>query len=224
MQYVSDGGCQATRCSKTESERLLAAPRQDNSGALKESSLLCLTCFCGCMLLEAEVTVSPPAAQKYDDDDEGDGDELMVMVMMDLVSSVGAHVRDAAAYVCWAVARAYAPQTLAPILTFLAPHLLVVACFDREVRLQSEHSPGRVCELSWHRARTDGLCPSVIVAARQAVVWVGGLQAWQVRLRDPAGWSCVLLCMLWLWWTSRLHGVLCSSECCLSLVRAQTRS
>ena len=48
--------------------------------------------------------------------------------------SVGAHVRDAAAYVSWAFARAYAPATLAPILTSLAPHLLVVSCYDREVR------------------------------------------------------------------------------------------
>ena len=47
--------------------------------------------------------------------------------------SVGAHVRDAAAYVCWAFARAYAPEILAPHARVLAPSLLVTACFDREV-------------------------------------------------------------------------------------------
>ena len=47
--------------------------------------------------------------------------------------SVGAHVRDAASYVCWAFARAYAPEALAPHSGALAPALLVAACFDREV-------------------------------------------------------------------------------------------
>ena len=46
---------------------------------------------------------------------------------------VGAHVRDAAAYVCWAFARAYAPEALAPHAPALGPALLVAACFDREV-------------------------------------------------------------------------------------------
>ena len=46
--------------------------------------------------------------------------------------SVGANVRDAAAYVCWACARAYAPGTLRPTLMRLAPTLLVAACCDRE--------------------------------------------------------------------------------------------
>lgn len=47
--------------------------------------------------------------------------------------SVGAHVRDAAAYVCWAFARAYAPKDFEPYVSELAPTLLMVACFDREV-------------------------------------------------------------------------------------------
>ena len=47
--------------------------------------------------------------------------------------SVGAHVRDAASYVCWAFARAYAPEVLAPHADALAPSLLIAACFDREV-------------------------------------------------------------------------------------------
>ncbi|KAK9103212.1 hypothetical protein Sjap_020466 [Stephania japonica] len=47
--------------------------------------------------------------------------------------SVGSHVRDAAAYVCWAFARAYNFSDMKNILEQLAPHLLSVACYDREV-------------------------------------------------------------------------------------------
>ncbi|KAL6757954.1 armadillo-type protein [Haematococcus lacustris] len=47
--------------------------------------------------------------------------------------SIGAHVRDAAAYVCWAAARAYAPDVLTGHVTSLATQLLTVACYDREV-------------------------------------------------------------------------------------------
>ncbi|GMH28815.1 hypothetical protein Nepgr_030658 [Nepenthes gracilis] len=47
--------------------------------------------------------------------------------------SVGAHVRDAASYVCWAFGRAYCHSDMRTILEQLAPHLLVVACYDREV-------------------------------------------------------------------------------------------
>ena len=47
--------------------------------------------------------------------------------------SVGAHVRDAAAYVCWAFARAYPPAVLDEVLKALAPELMTVACYDREV-------------------------------------------------------------------------------------------
>ena len=52
----------------------------------------------------------------------------------DGLCSVGAHVRDAAAYVCWAFARAYTAQELAPSIPLLAPSLLVTACYDREVQ------------------------------------------------------------------------------------------
>ena len=34
--------------------------------------------------------------------------------------SVGAHVRDAACYVCWAFARAYDPQDIKPYVTNIA--------------------------------------------------------------------------------------------------------
>ena len=47
--------------------------------------------------------------------------------------SVGAHVRDAAAYVCWAVARAYSPEVLGGTVATLAPSLITLACYDREV-------------------------------------------------------------------------------------------
>eukprot|EP00873_Tetraselmis_striata_P016212 jgi/Tetstr1/436476/TSEL_025304.t1 len=47
--------------------------------------------------------------------------------------SVGAHVRDAAAYVCWAFARAYTAEVMADATAALAPSLLTVSCYDREV-------------------------------------------------------------------------------------------
>mmetsp|Transcript_15457 Transcript_15457/g.50826 ORF Transcript_15457/g.50826 Transcript_15457/m.50826 type:complete len:1003 (+) Transcript_15457:313-3321(+) len=47
--------------------------------------------------------------------------------------SVGAHVRDSAAYVCWAFARAYAPDIMEEHAKALSPALLVAAVFDREV-------------------------------------------------------------------------------------------
>eukprot|EP00898_Chlorokybus_atmophyticus_P007558 jgi/Chlat1/7803/Chrsp66S07259 len=47
--------------------------------------------------------------------------------------SIGAHVRDAAAYVCWAFARAYSPEVMKPHVHTLAPALLTLAMYDREV-------------------------------------------------------------------------------------------
>eukprot|EP00741_Cyanophora_paradoxa_P003051 tig00000663_g2963.t1 len=47
--------------------------------------------------------------------------------------SVGAHVRDAACYVCWAFARAYEPALMHEHLRALAAALLACAVFDREV-------------------------------------------------------------------------------------------
>jgi hypothetical protein len=47
--------------------------------------------------------------------------------------SVGSHVRDAACYVCWAFARAYAPQVMSPYVSILANGLLCMAVFDREL-------------------------------------------------------------------------------------------
>ena len=47
--------------------------------------------------------------------------------------NVGQHVRDAACYVAWAFARAYAPDTFTPYVEQLATALLAVAVFDREI-------------------------------------------------------------------------------------------
>lgn len=47
--------------------------------------------------------------------------------------SVGAHVRDAASYVCWAFARAYSPKDLAAYRDELFHNMLLSSLFDREV-------------------------------------------------------------------------------------------
>lgn len=48
-------------------------------------------------------------------------------------SSVGSHVRDAACYLAWSFARAYAPETLNPYVKSIAQTLLITTVFDREV-------------------------------------------------------------------------------------------
>ena len=48
-------------------------------------------------------------------------------------NSVGAHVRDAACYVCWAFARAYSPEVMAPYVSELSRGMLLAALFDREI-------------------------------------------------------------------------------------------
>ncbi|XP_060027662.1 tubulin-specific chaperone D isoform X2 [Erinaceus europaeus] len=47
--------------------------------------------------------------------------------------SVGANVRDAACYVCWAFARAYEPQELKPFVASISSALVIAALFDRSV-------------------------------------------------------------------------------------------
>lgn len=47
--------------------------------------------------------------------------------------SVGAHVRDAACYLAWSFARAYAPTVMQPYVLDLSRGLLTLAVFDREV-------------------------------------------------------------------------------------------
>lgn len=46
---------------------------------------------------------------------------------------MGANIRDAACYLCWAFARAYHPDQMAPYIRELATGLIIVALFDREI-------------------------------------------------------------------------------------------
>jgi hypothetical protein len=68
--------------------------------------------------------------------------------------SVGSHVRDAAAYVCWAFVRAYSSTIMNPYFEVLAPALLTTACYDREVFLylltifDMKGSNGSMCSTS----------------------------------------------------------------------------
>eukprot|EP00980_Cylindrotheca_fusiformis_P031504 scaffold26469_cov142-Cylindrotheca_fusiformis.AAC.2 len=48
-------------------------------------------------------------------------------------TSVGAHVRDAACYTCWAIARAYSPAMLKPFVSQLSESVVLAFLFDREV-------------------------------------------------------------------------------------------
>lgn len=68
--------------------------------------------------------------------------------------SVGSHVRDAAAYVCWAFSRAYYQRDMKSVLEQVAPHLLTVACYDRE-KSSGCCFPGKCRETrkfpTWHR-------------------------------------------------------------------------
>ncbi|XP_033744746.1 tubulin-specific chaperone D-like [Pecten maximus] len=50
--------------------------------------------------------------------------------------SVGAHVRDAACYVCWAFARAYEPQEITPHVDKIATALIKASIYDREVNVR----------------------------------------------------------------------------------------
>ena len=52
-----------------------------------------------------------------------------------MISSLAAvaHVRDAACYVCWAFARAYSPEVMAPYVMELSKAMLLAALFDREI-------------------------------------------------------------------------------------------
>ena len=47
--------------------------------------------------------------------------------------SVGAHVRDAACYVCWSFARAYSPEVMKSYVRELSAAMVITALFDREI-------------------------------------------------------------------------------------------
>ncbi|KAI9279580.1 armadillo-type protein [Sporodiniella umbellata] len=54
--------------------------------------------------------------------------------------SIGAHVRDACCYVCWAFARAYDPSIIAPFVKEIAQNLVIVSVFDREINVRRASS------------------------------------------------------------------------------------
>ncbi|CAO3634880.1 unnamed protein product [Cunninghamella echinulata] len=54
--------------------------------------------------------------------------------------SIGSHVRDAACYVCWSFARAYAPEILSPFVMNISQNLVVVSVFDREINVRRASS------------------------------------------------------------------------------------
>ncbi|KIK69557.1 hypothetical protein GYMLUDRAFT_79682 [Collybiopsis luxurians FD-317 M1] len=56
--------------------------------------------------------------------------------------SVGSNVRDASAYVLWALARSQDPSSLAPLAGDLARHLVTVSLYDREVQIRRAASAG----------------------------------------------------------------------------------
>ncbi|EKX43034.1 hypothetical protein GUITHDRAFT_140881 [Guillardia theta CCMP2712] len=58
-------------------------------------------------------------------------------------ASVGANVRDAASFVCWAFARAYAPSDMLPHVPELAKGLLVQTVLDREINCRRKMSDVR---------------------------------------------------------------------------------
>lgn len=45
--------------------------------------------------------------------------------------SIGAHVRDAACYICWACSRSFDAEIMSPFMSQLAPILITTACLDR---------------------------------------------------------------------------------------------
>ena len=50
--------------------------------------------------------------------------------------SVGSHVRDAAAYLCWSMSRAFSEDILKPFLSDLAKALVTASLFDRELNVR----------------------------------------------------------------------------------------
>lgn len=61
-------------------------------------------------------------------------DKAIVFDRIKGCTTVGAHVREAACYVCWAMARAYEDHVIAPHVNELNVNLLCVILFDRELQ------------------------------------------------------------------------------------------
>jgi hypothetical protein len=149
--------------------------------------------------------------------------------------SIGSHVRDAAAYVCWAAARAYAPELLAAHVQRLAASLLAAACYDREVNCRRaaaaafQESVGRLGSFPHGialMAVTDyfsvgnlaGAYLQVRAAARRLCAAAGWLAAWlgaaACWLCAAAGWLCVAAGWLAAW---RLRGGAVQRACAAGL-------
>ena len=121
------------------------------------------------------------------------GTHSMIILTDVICCSVGAHVRDAAAYVCWAFARAYTAADVLESIAVLAPALLVTACYDREVSL------GDVSATQ---------CTSVLSSAAAAAAATSTIRHLHVHLASmvPAGQICC-------------HGQSCLAlltDCCLA--------
>lgn len=71
------------------------------------------------------------------------------------MQSIGAGVRDAAAYVLWSLARTLRASQIAAHSEQLAVHLVAVSLFDREVQIRRaasaafQESVGRWVRLAW---------------------------------------------------------------------------
>lgn len=77
--------------------------------------------------------------------------------------AIGSHVRDAASYVAWSFARAYAPEIMKPYVNVLAPTLVMSACFDREVNVR------RACAASFQEnVGRQGIFPNGIAIVTTA--------------------------------------------------------
>lgn len=77
--------------------------------------------------------------------------------------SVGANVRDAAAYLLWSLSRACSPSVFDPFATDIATALIRAACFDREVGVRRAASAafqegvGRLVSRGWSREESPVL-------------------------------------------------------------------
>jgi hypothetical protein len=65
-----------------------------------------------------------------------DGSQALYFDLRKGAHSIGSSVRDAAAYVLWALARAQDPAALAPHADNLARRLVTVALYDREIHIR----------------------------------------------------------------------------------------
>ena len=102
--------------------------------------------------------------------------------------SVGRNIRDAACYVSWSFARAYSPQEMAPYVPVIAPQLLIVACFDREVSLHFYIWTGFVMfDQSWWLTCID--------STSKLVNW--SLNPFSVKDAEQDSIFCTIWCTKW---------------------------